>query len=1084
MRKLTKTRKLWMLLIAMFSIALISIASFIGNNAWANPGAGGGNNNCVGNCNVKVIKSAWQSFGNVEGHGNTERFTSGEAVWKHIGGLDQVSDYNAVNTAYNNAYIDCLNRNNQKCSNAFVAEIGYLYYQDPNEPPVISSAMSGPIFVNSSELAGGYWDLNGGKISQDTSLRGGRTVRQAAAALDNQYKVVIVILCDEDSPKGWYPTYEKSTFDAYTSTVRVDSHELDPCPYEYRMYAKGIDGYIKGWTLKPQVYKTAYGKLYDSIAKGEVRNDKNGDLNYNPGNAKNNGSFSGAYLDGSQNAKNAQLLAEYQRTCELAKNQVDNWDLENQKGVDNSRKNITGRDFTSNYAKGGIYKAIRERKDAQINYKTTEVEYYHASGTYYAFADWVECQKDSWHQDGRGNNVQCGHIGEDRPAAITGEFNKSMGDWTRTTYNAAKAAAEGYDKGHQYHGPKGFGNGQQIRPDRDIRIYDYGYRGIDYKFHSENNRVGSWAVEKNDRSGVTFKMKWTYSGAKTDFLYGFPGPNIDQQIRPVSQSMQSWKHVWHQDFLNVLCDIEDFEAYKRKLNAAGFDYDASISTVGNGTKYQAQMKSGLIDSNYAKSHWASEIGSVKNRLQSQWTAPGSKENDGFAAHGQYKYQDPDFYALAADMVAGNHEPFGRFTRVVGLKQVVPNDDKVRKMETKLNNVNKNYGSRYTCFMGDWDSGDVSDAAVVAGDTTAKAKTDIYGSGTYYFDSYGCTIENSWYDSAQYKASYDPVYTKECPFDCTDDSNASRYGYSGANGANKNVINGNPSSGASSAASGLKINDDDRSSGRYGIAIRPTDAKGHEGQQAIGNSTDMQFFRTNTWNYFKVDLWYPILNNGLSEAPDNASKTAKSTTIIRNDGTPWYINQKDPKQGLATAMQSVGTDIMSTTNKGDLFGFGNNPGTEYGGLNYDSGDPLQNVANQYSNGTGTMKFKNTMQLPGEHTAFRIKSMWPTDSEVGPLEFNIKWEYDVNNAVNVQTKFNASGWHDAGRTSIAGVSVHQAVSDGKCYGQQSTNPHGYRSTEKLFHDETGNGVENYLDRAYDGSLTRFGKFSIRFVRASAE
>lgn len=1075
MRKLFNKKIL--IIIVLSLIAAISIIGFAIKDSWAGGGSAGAGNGCIGGCTINSAWPVWKGM---------DVMTPGEAA-SYLPHLYDNSIPGRLNDLYWGAVNNCKARNHGVCTNPHIVQIGYI------------NTNVGVVFNSSRLLGFGVdcigWNIEGNPLTCDTALSNGDTIR-SLANIQNGKTLAIVVVGKEDLKRGgWYPVYEPKTFDAYTSTVRVDSHELDPCPYEYRMRAEGLDGYVWKWKLNPTIYKTEYGKLYDKIASGETKVDP--DFNYNPGNAQNEGAYAGSYYAGDLESKNAELLAEYQRTCKLAYQQIDNWDMSKTSGEDNSGKTITGTDFINNYVKGGLYKVIRERRDAQINYKSTEVEYYHAKGTYYVFKGWEKCLEGSVHNDGRGNMVQCSHINEPNPPAALPDDTKpnlpsNLADWDRITYQEAKDAAEYYDEGHPGHGPFNFKPGQKIEPPKDIRIYDYGYRDVDYKFHGKSSEVGRWEIETKkeiyrqvlDHYEVTFKMKWTPADGKVQFLvYGFPSPNIDQMIRPVKQSQQSWKHVWHQDFLNVLCNIKDFEAYKAALEKLGMkkgsvDDNQNDFEVIEANKYQAQMKSAIIDSDYARSHWGAEVSQIAGELQGKWSAPQSYETDGPASHGKYNdYWIPDFEKLAADMVAGNHEPFDRFIKMVTLKQVVGSsttaEERTKKMEGQLKTVNSEYTR--DCFISDKFSG---------------------------IGAQGCGIEDSWYESSDYKAKLDPVYTKECPWDCT---SAADYSKTGSASVKNNVRDGKTN--ASSDAGALKTNAKDVADNNIGVRIRPSDVKGGmpSDSSQMANSSNMTFFRNNAWNNFNVDIYVPIIkenldvNDGNKDPGDGSdtvkTSTAKTTTIVKNNGTPWYIAARKPESGFATHMESLGTDIMSTATKAKLFDSEDKTlsvGQLANQISKKTDDPIA-VKSDDRNDDNTAY---TEKLAGEHTAFRIKSNWATDSNIGNLKFNMKWEYDVKNNVTVSTNYAATGAHsrkniDDVATKITGTNKYYAVSDGNCYAQQSTtNALGnYPDMTDIYHDNTGAGVPDDLDNRYHdlgdtNTGDKIGHFTIQFVRASAE
>jgi hypothetical protein len=281
----------------------------------------------------------------------------------------------------------------------------------------------------------------------------------------------------------------------------------------------------------------------------------------------------------------------------------------------------------------------------------------------------------------------------------------------------------------------------------------------------------------------------------------------------------------------------------------------------------------------------------------------------------------------------------------------------------------------------------------------------------FWSTYGST--------ATYKASNDPVYTKECPFDCVADPQAST-----ANGSASNV----GTNGAKSATTA-------------GMSVFASDDKGNMPDSSTGNSSVMTFFRNNAWNKMSSDVWYPSTGNGISYS----GSAAKTTTITKNtDGTPWMVNGSQ----ITKVETSDGTELFS-----------------------DDG-----VASSQVSPTSASAFNggNAVTLSGQVTSFKIKSTWASDANK-PLKFNVKWEYNADNAVNVPSSFTFTGSDQ--NTTYKSITT---TSDGKCYAQYDRTA-SYPDYTDLFHDNTGAKTTNTLDTSLNSGISYF---QVQFVRSTAE
>jgi hypothetical protein len=275
--------------------------------------------------------------------------------------------------------------------------------------------------------------------------------------------------------------------------------------------------------------------------------------------------------------------------------------------------------------------------------------------------------------------------------------------------------------------------------------------------------------------------------------------------------------------------------------------------------------------------------------------------------------------------------------------------------------------------------------------------------------------------ASYNASSDPVYTKECPFDCTSSSSGS---VASSIGADKNV-----------QAHGAAL-------GRNGITANPSDGKGNL-SNSLSNGADMTFFRNNAWNQITSDIWYPSNGIGIT-----FNGTKAKSTIVRRDsnGTPWGTNG-------ATLETLDGTNVFPSLT---------------GGTIGEQTSPVGAVAGMYNNGLTTV-------LNGQVNQFKIRAPWA--SEAGrPLRFNVKWEYDVSNKSVAYTGM--SGVGDSGSISTSNV---DATSDGKC---DATYSGGYNNTDDSSYDNSGSGTVDQQDTLFDGTDSLSKAFTIKFVRIASD
>lgn len=301
---------------------------------------------------------------------------------------------------------------------------------------------------------------------------------------------------------------------------------------------------------------------------------------------------------------------------------------------------------------------------------------------------------------------------------------------------------------------------------------------------------------------------------------------------------------------------------------------------------------------------------------------------------------------------------------------------------------------------------------------------------------------AWNTSGKNSGQIDPTYTKECPFDCVADTSVVR------SNIRKGVANDPAAPGDTRTSNDILTKD------AYGIQVWPN--KNGQDPDLNGpykaNTSHMQFFRNNEWNYFTVDRWAPASTGGIRYDGGDA----KSTTIVRNaDGTPWMAN---------------GTRLTNMdANAGGWKPLFNGNG---------------NVVNQWSSSTNNRFDTNTSnQIGGQATQFRIKSAWATENGK-PLKFNVKWEYEVDNTVRTPTVWKIRN-NGTNLDTVSVTTVDQTTKvDGKCDSQFNRAGQVYQDHTDYAQQGTGVTRKNTQDVNFEEDNPMKGWFSITFVRATSE
>lgn len=300
-------------------------------------------------------------------------------------------------------------------------------------------------------------------------------------------------------------------------------------------------------------------------------------------------------------------------------------------------------------------------------------------------------------------------------------------------------------------------------------------------------------------------------------------------------------------------------------------------------------------------------------------------------------------------------------------------------------------------------------------------------------------------SDNYTGEKDPVYSKECPFDCVNQgtgneemkNNIGTYFHPFGNGTLK----------------------------RQGILETPTDTKGNLAKSSK-NSADMTFFRNNYWNTFRPDIWTPQNEYSITYEDAHGKKNAKRTVIIRNDApTPW----KDP---ITAELQGSYDNVkffdilngrLGATK--DIIDPQTSPSSSIVGR---YGKPVSNVS------TGAI----TAVVNGQVNHFRIRAPWASEPDK-PIRLNIRWEYDTKNAGIVIKTF--GGVYESVDEGNPILTSKQIISDGKC---DMTVTGGYKPTDEKNYKYTGAQTVDAVDSKLDGADDFARALLIRFVRASAE
>lgn len=1034
------------------SMLLIVVGCFVPSQAKANE-IGDGNHQTGGTTGEETGAYVDWGVGDVDYNAfrdalNNKRHPSGYGSVFSKWGKDDAEAYKQMLATLNDA---CKAYDSKgRCSNTKIVTVGAVLYKGSlngkNVTGRPATMVRGNLFDQpgnriEDKLGSKKWKVWGSEINIYRTFKWhGRNENLRNVARNNYGDTVnfIILLLDKNqvNPQGWYPTWGVSRRADLASANTLATEELQPCAAYWYVTATGIDGHVKGKATKTTQYITPYGKLWNAVQTGGTWTSAAG---------KKYGPFKGDWQN--QASISNQVREARNVACDETNKMKITYDYGND--VPNGTPTadavtITSKDdFLKSYAKGGIYKITKKVRNATITVKKTDLKVYERASMRVDFRGWKQCNAGSnvstisqadidtlkkyvpktseafdLNQLVNWNGKKCGYIGKSNPqgkgttaeiiqsiknaykgTSIPGRLNTgangTIGMWYGNfgkndgwvlSKNQGRALAEAKNLG-----AKGSDNNITLNDGKRVTVSKVFNRGYPTKWNCNGKIYTTEQMERDDLptancvvesdGGFQFQNEvlgewrnyghgpqWVWlSGGKTAFLQGSALKSdgaiksYNAAVKPVSNRLQSIYSVAYQDFVNINCNQQDFEAFVNSINAQqasmGIAPDKRL-TIQSSTKFNGVAKTGVITT--ADVPTLSEI---------------------------------------VPRVLGSTMANGRRINGLDIKSV-----------------------------------------------TGKDNPTIDGqSWTQY------RMTNGRYNIG-YNADKDPVYSKECPFDCTADPRANR-----TNASNVDKTNANAT---------------DIANGAYGVRVKAQNGNGTAIHEA--NTANMQFFRNNEWNEFKVDLYSPVAG---SNAPGQVSYNggaAKSTVINRNEnGTPWY----SPKGQLLTEMQGKRDGSWKTIFDGDHSYYLSHKDTESMPTQLQS-----STAN--TDDMGHRVFG--VQWPGQVNEFRIRSVWATENGT-PLKFRFKWEYDATAHVTVPDKISFIGNGDpAGATTEVDYKTVEATVDGKCLSQQNTlNPSP--NTTTLNHDSSGSGTPNVDDRRFeapDYGLNGRGWISITFVRATAE
>lgn len=892
---------------------------------------------------------------------------------------------------------------------------GQYWYADHWNLPALNSALKVTDRVaKSMRISSGTWSTTEGDYQK--GLEGGNPIDTALGlGADSRNKIVLVVIgmgdctpehnCDPNIPdipipgggpgEGWRQNWAYDPRIDISSWNEIDSHHITGCAAYYYATATGIDGYVRGLSTKTTKYETPFGHLYDAIQTGGTWTDEHG-RRYGP--------FKGDWT-------------------------IDQQKLEEVKQARNQACDETWR--------------------MKINYNLGD----HAAGESPSFVD-----SDFSVTKGGKHDVSI------KIRADSGSYS-SKSDFTK---NFAKGGIYKVTKAQKVANLAG----KTRRVKRFTRSHDWhewlGWSSCNPKKESGCEHIGE-SMPPEPAGLIDDPIH--PGGAHRGYYSGPSGWNQlgDAQSEQAVRTVASGSHKLFGRQLNAMVDkgyITMFNCGGIMVNPNNIDQnltlnnakcnlvsnvsrDSAIDYAVNGPMggYGVETFTNGVTSSSASDALNGQLHPVGNRYQSIVTIA---------------YQD--YVNLNCNKI-----DFDAFINSLRSQQAsigIPGDKMITTdVSTKYN------GSAHTGTITLEDAHNfgwsglreivprVLSNSVINSSTKIKGLDirQVTGSDSPTVDGqpweeYSSLDGNYW---TAYNALKDPVYSKECPYDCTVQAGAT------SNEAQRLNINtkGNP-------------NKPDLASGAIGVKAWASDAKGNIDPARFVNAANMVFFRNNEWNNMLVDLYTPTVGSSRAGDVSYDGKPAKSTVLMRDpNGTTWYA--KDVHT-ILTHMQP----LQGSYNSRDIFT------GEYSEENL----APKRMPEQMSLNQVTTSVKGVaLQLDGQVNKFRIKSKWATE-QGKPLKFQLKWEYDTTNHVLMPDNIDIQGLgKEYANRFTANSKIVTTTVDGKCLGQHNTTT-PYPDTMRLAHDSSGSGTVDTDESTFqkDGAygISKRGYISVTFVRATAE
>lgn len=994
--------------------------------AYADGGSGTVSKNLVGADTGGVAQSAhwaggvWNSFLDVPyaeiAHRDTPEITSSNLSF--TGGKPDANWY----IAWNDAMRRCKAGGN--CQNPKLVLIGFWTVKRTEGDWVIADGVDAsfnsslPVtkrIARDMPISSGTWTTKIGDYQK--GLASGNPIDEALRIGGMWHHPIIMVIigmgdctpehkCDPNIPnipdipgggpgEGWRQNWAYEPRIDISAWNEIDSHHITGCAAYYYATATGIDGYVRGLSTKTTKYETPFGHLYDAIQTGGTWTDEHG-RRYGP--------FKGDWT-------------------------IDQQKLEEVKQARNQACDETWR--------------------MKINYNLGD----HAAGESPSFVD-------------SDFNVKTGgeHDVSIKIRADSGSYS-SKSDFTK---NFAKGGIYKVTKAQKVANLAG----KTRRVKRFTRGHDWhewlGWSSCNPKKESGCEHIGESMPP--EPAGLMDDPIHP-GGAHRGYYSGPSGWNQlgDAQSEQAVQTVASGSHKLFGRQLNAMVDkgyITMFNCNGIMVNPNNIDQNLTlnnakcnkVSNVSRNTDidyavngpmggYGVETFTNGVTSSSASDALNGQLHPVGNRYQSIVTIA---------------YQD--YVNLNCNKI-----DFDAFINSLRSQQAsigIPGDKMITTdVSTKYN------GSAHTGTITLEDAHNLGWSGLreivprVLGNSTINGDTKIKGLDIRQvtgsdsptvdgqpWEEYSSLDGNYW---TAYNALKDPVYSKECPYDCTVQAGAT------SNEAQRLNINtkGNP-------------NKPDLATGAIGVKAWASDAKGNIDPARFVNAANMVFFRNNEWNNMLVDLYTPTVGSSRAGDVSYDGKPAKSTVLMRDpEGTTWYA--KDVHT-ILTHMQP----LQGSYNSRDIFT------GEYSEENL----APKRMPEQMSLNQVTTSVKGVaLQLDGQINKFRIKSKWATE-QGKPLKFQLKWEYDTTNHVLMPDNIDIQGLgKEYANRFTANSKIVTTTVDGKCLGQHNTTT-PYPDTMRLAHDSSGSGTVDTDESTFqkDGAygISKRGYISVTFVRATAE